>query len=187
MNHRAVERNPALQRRGEGLREADARRLLAVLKAYRDGDFAARLRIERDGIAGEIVRTLNEVISLNEVRTQEFRRISEMVGREGRLEERALRGRMKGDWAAPVTWLNALLDDLSRPMNEMTRVIGAVANGDLSQRVELKTSRGPLRSEFLHMAMIVNSMVERLGLFASEVTRVAWEVGTEGKLGGQAR
>ncbi len=169
------------------LRDGDARRLLDVLKAYRDGDFTSRLQIPRDGIAREIAKTLNEIIAFHESRTIEFRRVAGMVGREGKLGERAVLGRANGDWSSPLSALNSLLNDLTRPMNAMTRVIGAVANGDLSQRMDLKTAGQPLRGEFLHTAMIVNGMVERLGQFASEVTRVAREVGTEGKLGGQAR
>lgn len=130
---------------------------------------------------------LNDIIRLNEIRAAELRRVARRVGGKGWIGERSVAGRDKGDWSSLIETINALLHDLTRSMIAMTRVIGAVANGDLSQRMEITSAGRPLRGEFLHTARIVNSMVDRLGLFSSEVTRVVREVGTEGKLGGQAQ
>jgi HAMP domain-containing protein len=76
---------------------------------------------------------------------------------------------------------------LGQPTSEAARVIGAVAKGDLSQRIALEIDGQPLEGEFLRTARTVNRMVDQLGAFAAEVTRVVREVGTEGTLGGQAR
>src|SRR5882762_6996135 len=92
-----------------------------------------------------------------------------------------------GGWADEVLALNRLMDDLVRPTTEVTRTIGAVAKGDLSQSMTLEVDGRPLEGEFLHSAKLVNRMIDQLSVFTSEVTRVAREVGTEGKLGGQAQ
>src|SRR5713101_4398405 len=83
--------------------------------------------------------------------------------------------------------LNALIDDLLRPTTEVTRAIAAVAQGNLAQTVQLDVDGRPLQGEFLRLANIVNTMIQQLSVFTAEVTRVAREVGTEGKLGGQAK
>src|SRR5207253_3215178 len=93
----------------------------------------------------------------------------------------------QGSWAAGVDSVNTLIADMVHPTAEMARVIGAVAKGDLSQTMDLENEERPLRGEFLRIGKVVNTMVGQLGSFASEVTRVAREVGTEGKLGGQAQ
>src|SRR5215470_18019433 len=85
-----------------------------------------------------------------------------------------------------IVSVNALIDDLVHPTLETARVIGAVAQGDLSQSMMLDSDGRPLEGEFLRTAKVVNSMVDQLSSFASEVTRVVREVGTDGKLGGQA-
>ncbi|HEU5099436.1 MAG TPA: HAMP domain-containing protein, partial [Roseiflexaceae bacterium] len=118
--------------------------------------------------------------------TDEFARISTVVGKEGRIAQRATLGAPGGSWGACVNSVNTLITDLAHPTTEMTRVIGAVARGDLSQTIALEIDGQPLQGEFLRTGMIVNTMVDQLNGFASEVTRVAREVGTDGKLGGQA-
>ncbi|HUK15051.1 MAG TPA: HAMP domain-containing protein [Bryobacteraceae bacterium] len=164
----------------------DKRELLKVLNAFRRGDFSARMAIEGNGIDGQIAKCLNEVIALNERMVREFGRISTAVGKEGRINQRASLGNHGGGWEACVDSLNTLIGDVVQPSTEVSRVIGAVARGDLSQTMALEVDGRPLQGEFQRTARVVNTMVGRLNAFAGEVTRVAREVGSEGKLGGQA-
>jgi len=140
----------------------------------------------KTGLTGKIYDTLNDVIELNQKMRSELTRISTVVGKEGRTTQRADIGKADGDWTDCITSVNTLIGDLMQPTTEVARVIGAVANGDLSQTMALDIDGRPLTGEFLKTAKTVNTMVDQLSAFASEVTRVAREVGTEGKLGGQA-
>ena len=167
------------------LTESDLRRLLAALTAVRDGNLRPRLR-ESDGVLGEIATVFNEVVERNLHLTKELERVRRTVGRDGRLSERLRPGPGGGAWAAAVDAANSLLDDLTQPTTEVGRVLTAVAAGDLSQTIELQPGDRRLRGEFLRVARTVNGLVTQLRNFADEVTRVAREVGTEGKLGGQA-
>ncbi len=164
----------------------DKRELLKVLMAFRRGDFSVRMSGEADGADGKIAETLNEIIELNQKMTREFAKISTAVGKEGRINQRARLGDHGGGWADCVESINTLIGDVVQPSTEVARVIGAVAKGDLSQNMALEVEGRPLKGEFLRTARVVNTMVGRLNAFASEVTRVAREVGSEGKLGGQA-
>src|SRR5437667_1996530 len=164
----------------------EAKQLLKVLIALKKGDFSVRLPVEWTGTSGKIADTLNEIIELNEKLVKELARVSRVVGREGKLTQRAALGTVDGSWATLVEAVNSLIDDLVRPTSEIARVIGVVANGDLSQTIALEVDGRPLEGQFLRTAKTVNSMLNQLSSFASEVTRVAREVGTEGKLGGQA-
>ncbi|HEV7221864.1 MAG TPA: HAMP domain-containing protein, partial [Pirellulales bacterium] len=163
------------------------RKLLAALLALKKGNFTARLPVGGDGIDGKIADVFNDVIELNQRMANELERLSRVVGKEGRISQRAGIGAVSGSWADAVDSVNALVSDLVHPTNEMARVIGAVAKGDLSQSMALEIEGRPLKGEFLRTAKTVNTMVDQLSSFASEVTRVAREVGTEGKLGGQAK
>jgi methyl-accepting chemotaxis protein len=145
-----------------------------------------RLPLDWTGVPGKIADTLNDVIVLHEKMAREFGRVSHAVGKEGKITQRASLGNVGGSWEALGAAVNTLIEDLGRPSHEMARVIGAVAHGDLSQRMALEVDGKPLEGQFLHTARTVNTMVDQLNSFASEVTRVAREVGTEGKLGGQA-
>src|SRR5687767_6467424 len=165
----------------------DAKVLLNTLVAVKKGDFSARLPAEWTGIGGRISDALNDVIELNEKMAHELERVSRLVGKEGKIGERASLGSVSGSWSRSLDHLNALIADMGGPTSEMARVIGAVAKGDLSHTVPLDIDNRPLAGEFLRTARTVNTMVAQLSSFASEVTRVAREVGTEGKLGGQAR
>ena len=160
--------------------------LLAALTALKRGDFSVRLPVHWTGLAGKTADTFNEVVELNERMAREFARLRQAVGREGRIGQRASLGDVTGTWADSVGLVNELIADLVQPTSEMARVIGAVAKGDLSQTMAIDLDGRPLEGEFLRTARTVNTMVDQLGSFASEVTRVAREVGTEGKLGGQA-
>ena len=161
--------------------------LLKFLSAFRRGDFSARMPADQTGVAGKIADTLNEIIELNEKMAREFVRISTAVGKEGRIAQRATVGATQGGWVSCVDSLNTLIGDVVQPSTEVARVIGAVAKGDLSQTMALEVDGRPLKGEFLRTARVVNTMVEQLSGFASEVIRVAREVGSEGKLGGQAQ
>ncbi|QJE95664.1 HAMP domain-containing protein [Luteolibacter luteus] len=161
--------------------------LHASLNAFKRGDFSARMPEDWEGIEGKVADAFNEVIRRNEELTNELARISEVVGVEGRINQRASLGDVQGAWSGAVGSINSLVGNLVQPTSEVARVIGAVAKGDLSQNISTDMDGRPLKGEFLRTARTVNTMVEQLGAFASEVTRVAREVGTEGKLGGQAK
>ena len=175
---------------GPGFEPGDATELLAELAAALErvgnGDFKARLQ-RRTGLAGQVADRFNAVVELQALRNRELLRIRRVVGREGRLTERIDEEPFEGAWAEGVRAVNALIDDLGRPTTEIARVIVAVAEGDLSQQMALEIDGRPLRGEFLRIGRTVNTMVGQLSSFADEVTRVAREVGSEGKLGGQAR
>src|SRR5690348_12478158 len=157
------------------------------MRALRRGDFSVRLPEEVDGVDGEIATLFNEIVSLNEETTQEFERLSKVVGKEGKISQRGRVKNARGGWETAIRSVNELIDDMVQPTAEVSRVIGAVAKGDLSQSMSVEIDGRPLRGEFLRIGKVVNTMVEQLASFASEVTRVAREVGTEGKLGGQAK
>ncbi len=166
--------------------ELDTKRLLKVLVSVKKGDFSVRLPIGWTGVNGQIADTLNEVIEMMGEHSQEIERVSRVVGKEGKLSQRASVRLAMGSWKTRIDEINSLVDDLVRPTRDMARVIGAVAKGDLTQTVALEVEGQPLQGEFLTTATTVNAMVQQLDAFAEEVTRVAREVGTEGKLGGQA-
>jgi len=165
----------------------DTGQLLAALMAFKRGDFSARLPEDWTGVSGKIADTFNTVIETNERMTRELERIGRVVGKEGRITQRASLGEVSNSWADAIRCINTLIGDLVQPTSEMARVIGGVAKGNLSQSMATEIEGRPLKGEFLHTAKTVNAMVGQLGAFASEVTRVAREVGTEGKLGGQAK
>jgi HAMP domain-containing protein/signal transduction histidine kinase/ActR/RegA family two-component response regulator len=165
----------------------DTAQLLVALMAFKRGDFSVRLPEDWTGVPGKIADTFNAVIETNERMTLELERIVHAGGKEGRITERAWLNNVSESWAEAIRCINVLIEDLLRPTSEMARVIGAVAKGDLSQTMATKIDGQPLKGEFSRTAKIVNTMVDQLGAFASEVTRVAREVGTEGKLGGQAK
>ncbi|MEA2447153.1 MAG: hypothetical protein QOK47_790, partial [Actinomycetota bacterium] len=166
---------------------ATLKELTAVLKAIKAGDFSVRLPARRGTPAGETALALNELVDHIDRMTKEFVRISRVVGREGRMTERVRFPQAKGDWVTRINSVNSLIDDLVRPTTEVARVIEAVAQGDLSQKMALKIEGQSVKGEFLRIGTAVNSMLDQLSSFASEVTRVAREVGTDGKLGGQAK
>ncbi len=165
----------------------DAQLLLAALTAVKKGDFSVRLPSTWSGVNRSIAETLNEVIELNDRMARELERASSVVGKQGKISYRLSLPGVGGDWRTLEESVNTLIDDLVRPTSEMARVIGAVALGDLSQTMSMEVDGKPLEGQFLRIAKTANKMVDQLRSFASEVTRVAREVGTEGKLGGQAR
>ena len=173
---------------GDGrIREVDLRRLLAAMRDLRDGDFEARLPYAEHPLMSEIADAFNGIAKLNESLAAEMIRVSTTIGREGQMTERASLGPVAGGWQTTVTSINSLITDLVSPTSEVARVLTAVAEGDLSQKMVLEIEGKSVQGEFLRIGTTVNTMVDQLGAFADEVTRVAREVGTEGKLGGQAQ
>ncbi|CAN5800892.1 hypothetical protein BH09MYX1_BH09MYX1_52290 [soil metagenome] len=164
--------------------------LLEALRAAERGDFDVRLPVRRGGskLMKDIAVAFNGMASRNSMLANEMVRVERVVGREGRMTERASLGEdVHGGWEASVQSINALIADLVQPTTEVARVISAVAEGDLTQKMALELEGQPVKGEFLHIGTTVNSMVDQLSSFAAEVTRVAKEVGTDGKLGGQAQ
>ncbi|HEX2710885.1 MAG TPA: hypothetical protein VHM88_01500, partial [Candidatus Acidoferrales bacterium] len=161
--------------------------ILASLQTMRDGDFSVRLPGSWTGLAGKIADTFNDIVAANQQMAQELKRVGQVVGKEGRTRERTRFQASRGAWGEMGISVNTLVEDLLRPTAEVTRAIAAVAQGNLTQTVQLEVDGRPLEGEFLHSASIVNTMIQQLGVFTAEVTRVAREVGTDGKLGGQAQ
>jgi len=171
-----------------GTSEPDSRaELLLALQAMRSGDFSVRMSGDYLGIDGKIADTFNEIIAANQRMAQQLELVGQVVGREGKTRQRAKFALASGSWADMEGSVNTLIDDLLWPTREVTRAVAAVAQGDLLDMVKLDVEGRPLRGEFLQSATLVNTMIKQLGVFTSEVTRVAREVGTEGKLGGQAQ
>lgn len=160
--------------------------LLYALQAMQAGDFSARMGSSHTGIFGKLADCFNDIAAANQRVALELTLVGEVVGQQGRTRHRADMGRSDGAWGQMQRSVNGLIDDLLWPTAEVTRAISAVAQGDLLQTVSLDVDGRPLQGEFLRAATIVNTMIKQLGIFTSEVTRVAREVGTEGKLGGQA-
>jgi len=167
--------------------EKDLQELLRSMQAMRAGDFSVRMASDHVGLFGKIADAFNDIVAANQRMAQQLERVGQTVGREGKTRQRVKFGLSSGSWDEMESSVNTLIDDLVWPTTEVTRVITAVAQGDLRETVRLEVDGRPLRGEFLRSADIVNKMIAQLGVFTSEVTRVAREVGTEGKLGGQAK
>ncbi len=160
--------------------------ILQSLKTMREGDFSVRLPVSWTGLPGKIADNFNEIVIANEQMAFELKRVGQAVGKEGKTRERIRVEHRRGAWDDMEVSVNTLVEDLLRPTTEVTRAIAAVAQGNLTQTVRLDVDGRPLEGEFLRSANIVNTMIQQLGVFTAEVTRVAREVGTDGKLGGQA-
>src|SRR5579859_4830988 len=167
--------------------EFDLAVVLTSLQSMRDGDFSVRLPGSWIGLGGKIADTFNDIVAANQHMAEELKRVGQVVGKEGRTRERARFNEGRGAWGEMEGSVNTLVEDLLRPTAEVTRAIAAVAQGNLTQTVRLDVDGRPLEGEFLRSAKIVNTMIQQLSVFTSEVTRVAREVGTDGKLGGQAK
>ena len=175
---------------GDASREVtsgELKMILAGLHTMRDGDFSVRLPGAWTGLSGKIADAFNDIVAANEKMAQELKRVGQVVGKEGRTRERTRFRAAAGAWSEMEVSVNTLVEDLLRPTVEVTRAIAAVAKGNLTQTVQMDVDGRPLEGEFLRSATIVNTMIQQLGIFTAEVTRVAREVGTDGKLGGQAQ
>jgi methyl-accepting chemotaxis protein len=175
------------ERKSPNTSNSRLRLILKSLKAVKSGNFSVRLPAEEDGILGEISEVFNDVVILNERLTNEIIRTSKVIGEEGKLTERVSLMDISGAWQLSANSLNTMINNLAQPTIEVARVITSVAKGDLSEKMTLELEGRPIKGEFLRIGTTVNNMVDQLNAFASEVTRVAKEVGTEGKLGGQAK
>ncbi|MFE1749228.1 HAMP domain-containing protein [Streptomyces anandii] len=162
--------------------DRELRRLLAGLTAVRDGDFGTRLPEDADGLMGDIATVFNGMVDQLSVFTSEVTRVSREVGTEGTLGGQAEVPGVSGTWADLTDSVNAMAGNLTTQVRDIAQVATAVAKGDLSQKIDV-----PARGEILQLKETVNTMVDQLSAFADEVTRVAREVGTEGRLGGQAK
>jgi HAMP domain-containing protein len=160
--------------------------LLNALQAVRAGDFSVRLPHHHTGIEGKIFDTFNDIVVANARMAAELKRVGTLVGKKGQTRQRVRFEPFGGDWNEMEGSINALIDDLLWPTTEVTRAVSAVAQGDLLRTVPLEVDGRPPEGEFLRSASIVNTMIQQLVVFTSEVTRVAREVGSDGKLGGQA-
>ena len=167
--------------------ELDLAELLAALQAMRAGDFSVRLPRNQAGLVGKVADTFNDIVSANERMAEQLELVGQVVGREGKTRTRVRFILAGGAWSEMEGSVNSLIDDLLWPTTAVTRSITAVAKGDLLQPMPLDVDGRPLKGEFLRAAKIVNAMIKQLSVFTSEVTRVAREVGTDGKLGGQAK
>jgi CheY-like chemotaxis protein len=162
-----------------------SRQFLKSLRACRKGDFSVRLPGDLTGVDGEIAEAFNELLASNQHLADEFKRIANAVGVRGKFYERAAGGPVSGGWAQSVDAVNRLIDALVQPIAEMGRAVDAVATGDLTHRMELEPDGRRRKGAILHTAKRVNAMAERLNLFASEMARVSWAVGDQGKPGGR--
>jgi HAMP domain-containing protein/CheY-like chemotaxis protein/GAF domain-containing protein len=169
------------------IRKQDLQELLEALRSARDGETGVRLPAQKSGVMGDVAKAFNGLAERREALTTELGRVSKVIGREGRMTERAQLKGAKGSWAESVDSVNSMINDLVRPTIEVSRVLDAVAEGDLSQKMSLEIEGRPVKGEFRRIGTTVNTMLDQLSSFAAEVTRVAREVGTEGILGGQAR
>ncbi|HEX4757180.1 MAG TPA: HAMP domain-containing protein [Terracidiphilus sp.] len=161
--------------------------ILQSLLTMKDGDFSVRLPVTWTGLPGKIADSFNEIVSTNEQMASELKRVGQAVGKEGKTRERIRVEQRRGAWDDMEVSVNTLVEDLLRPTTEVTHAIAAVAQGNLTRTVRMDVDGRPLEGEFLRSANIVNTMIQQLGVFTAEVTRVAREVGTDGKLGGQAK
>src|SRR5260221_8183299 len=189
--HPATENLPPTMAKNNGKPKAadgtlDLTVILTSLQSMRDGDFTVRLPGTWVGLAGKVADTFNEIVAANQHMSHELKRVGQVVGKQGKTRERTRFHESRGAWGEMEGSVNTLVEDLLRPTAEVTRAIPAVAQGDLTQTVRLDVDGRPLEGEFLRSANLVNTMIQQLGVFTAEVTRVARDVGTDGKLGGQA-
>jgi CheY-like chemotaxis protein len=161
--------------------------LLAAMQAVTAGDFSVALPAHWPGVEGKLADAFNSIVQMNRRLAEDLQRVGVKVGREGQTRQRLVPANRQGAWAGMERSVNDLIDDLVRPVETMTEAMAGVAKGDLTRSVPLEADGRPLQGEFLRSATIVNRMIEQMGEFSSEVTRVALEVGTAGKLGGQAK
>jgi HAMP domain-containing protein/signal transduction histidine kinase/CheY-like chemotaxis protein len=187
INHGTIQHIP-LPTSLEYYETIDNRELLKVLSEVRNGNFSVRMPLDKIGISGKICDMINDIISINETFVQQLTLARNTIGKQGHLNHRVeLPRSARGSWVSGMDSINSLISDLVHPTIEIAHVISSVAKGNLSQEMPLKIGDHVLQGEFAKIAAEVNDMVKQLNLFSMEVTRVAREVGSEGKLGGQAK
>ncbi|WP_211226833.1 HAMP domain-containing protein [Amycolatopsis benzoatilytica] len=161
-------------------------RLLAAVHDLGDGNFRRRFVAHGDGITARLASAFNDIAERNQRLVTELMRVRTAVGQEGRLNERVRTEIGPGGWSTAVDTVNGLIEDVSRPVVELDRVLGAVAGGDLSQPMALQLDGRPLRGQYAELAKTVNGLNAQLSRFAAEVIRLSREIAGEGRLGGQA-
>jgi len=171
---------------GQSVRAADLRPLLGALKSLRDGDSTVRVPGADEGVLGEMAGVVDEIVARNVHLSSELRRVRREVAREGLLDERITASPGQGFWASNVEDANQLIEALATPVTRATRVLDAVADGDLTRHMDLHDGRHRLKGGLQHLGDGLNRVVDQLALFTGEMTRVAHEVGSEGRLGGRA-
>ncbi|WP_207536348.1 HAMP domain-containing protein [Desertivirga arenae] len=165
----------------------DLKELLNVLSQVKNGKLDVRMPVKQAGISGRICEVLNDIIDMSEQFVTEICTAEKIIGKKGNLSKRVEMPDARGQWAVGVKSLNGLITDLTYPTLEIAGMINSVANGNLSRQIPLEINGQPLKGEFLRIAKESNQMLEQLRLFTMEVTRVARQVGAEGKLGEQAK
>ncbi|HVF33408.1 MAG TPA: HAMP domain-containing protein [Acidimicrobiales bacterium] len=158
------------------------RNIAQVTTAVAKGDLTQKITVEARGEVAELKETVNTMVDQLSAFADEVTRVAREVGIEGRLGGQAVVKGVSGTWKELTDNVNQLADNLTLQVRDIAQVTTAVANGDLSQKISVD-----VRGELLELKRTVNTMVDQLSAFAGEVTRVAREVGTEGRLGGQAQ
>ena len=171
-----------IQQRAVQPADGGLQQLLAGLSAVRSGDFSTRLPTDGDPLMDEIASVFNGMNDQLALFTSEVTRVAREVGTEGRLGGQAEVPGLAGTWKDLTDSVNSMAGNLTGQVRDVARVATAVARGDLSQKISVD-----VKGEMAELKDTLNTMVDELSAFADEVTRVAREVGTEGRLGGQAR
>jgi len=156
-------------------------RVLFALDAFKKGDVSVRLTKQTDDIFAEIAEAYNSMVEMIGGVGGEVSRISKVAGVEGNLKARASADNAAGFWRDMINNINGLVDSIAVPVLEVGKVLKNISKGNLDETFQI-----PVSGDFKVMAETINKTIDNLNLFAGEVTRVAQEVGTEGKLGGQA-
>jgi HAMP domain-containing protein/signal transduction histidine kinase/DNA-binding response OmpR family regulator len=166
--------------------ELTNRQILAALRSLRRGDFSARLPDHHDGIAGQICDVYNDIVQTASSLESNLTTVRHEVGREGRTRVRVKRSELSGGWRTCADSVNELLDDVFSHSDDVANVLEAIGRGDFSKQIAEEGSDVRLQGQFLRHARIVNGLVAQLACLNSELTRVARQVGVDGKLGAQA-
>ncbi len=160
---------------------AQVRNIAQVTTAVADGDLSQKISVDARGEVAALRDTINTMVDQLRSFAAEVTRVAREVGTEGRLGEQAQVEGVSGTWKDLTENVNQLAGNLTGQVRNIAQVTTAVARGDLSQKITVDA-----RGEVAELKNTINTMVDQLGSFAAEVTRVAREVGTEGRLGGQA-
>ena len=161
---------------------AQVRNIADVATAVANGDLSRKITVDAKGEILELKNTINTMVDQLNGFASEVTRVAREVGTEGRLGVQAVVPGVAGTWKDLTDSVNAMGTNLTAQVRNIAEVTTAIARGDLSRKITVD-----VKGEILQLKNTMNTMVDQLNAFASEVTRVAREVGTEGKLGGQAQ
>src|SRR5205085_1302625 len=157
------------------------RNIALVTTAVANGDLSQKITVDARGEVAELKETVNRMVDQLRSFASEVTRVAREVGTDGRLGGQAEVAGVAGTWKDLTDSVNAMASNLTGQVRNIAEVTTAVAMGDLSKKITVE-----VRGEVLELKNTINTMLDALPAFASEVTRVAQEVGTEGRLGGQA-